>query len=240
MNAIGNVASERLRSFVDRIGRLEDEKDALAADVREIYSEAKGAGYDVPTIRQIVKDRHKDRRKIEEAQALLEIYRAALGHLDGTPLGDAARKRLAGEPPGKDPGKDDAKRDEGGGAAGGGADSHKPDGRSERAAADPFPGVDLDAARKMGTDAAHDGTSVMNNPFPAADPRRAAWDEAWCRASGTDGMDIPEAWRRAKPKKDSAAPGAADTGAENSAGADDAVAEGKNKKKKKTKKKSGE
>ena len=53
----------------------------------------------------------------------------------------------------------------------------------------------------MGAEAAADGRPVTANPFPARDPRRAAWDEGWCKADGSDGMDIPEAWRRSRPKK---------------------------------------
>ncbi|WP_039853188.1 hypothetical protein [Magnetospirillum fulvum] len=50
----------------------------------------------------------------------------------------------------------------------------------------------------MGRQAAETGKPVSANPFPAGDPRRAAWDEEWCRAAGSDGMEIPEAFRRKK------------------------------------------
>jgi hypothetical protein len=53
----------------------------------------------------------------------------------------------------------------------------------------------------MGGEAAAAGKSVTANPFPARDVRRAAWDEAWCAALGSDGMDIPEAWRPTDKKK---------------------------------------
>jgi hypothetical protein len=58
------------------------------------------------------------------------------------------------------------------------------------------------AACAEGKAAAGAGTRVTHNPYPAGDPRRAAWDEGWCAAAGSDGMDIPPAWRRS-PKKDS-------------------------------------
>jgi len=56
----GTVAADRLRSFVERIERLEDEKAALAADIREVYSEAKGAGFDIKTLRQVIRLRKLD------------------------------------------------------------------------------------------------------------------------------------------------------------------------------------
>ena len=56
----GGVAGERLKSFIERIERLEEEKRALAADIKEVYSEAKGAGFDIKTIREIIKIRRMD------------------------------------------------------------------------------------------------------------------------------------------------------------------------------------
>jgi len=53
----------------------------------------------------------------------------------------------------------------------------------------------------MGTQAARENQPITSNPFTARDPRRAAFDEAWCAASGSDGMDIPESWRRTSKKK---------------------------------------
>lgn len=67
----------------------------------------------------------------------------------------------------------------------------------------PPPEASIDDARAMGRKAAEEGKPVSTNPFAAGDPRRAAWDEEWCRAAGSDGMEIPEAFRRKKkPKKD--------------------------------------
>jgi len=56
----GGVAGERLKSFIERIERLEEEKRALSADIKEVYSEAKGAGFDIKTIREIIKIRRMD------------------------------------------------------------------------------------------------------------------------------------------------------------------------------------
>jgi len=74
----GGVAADRLQAFVQRIERLEDDRAAIAADVREVLSEAKSAGFDVPTIRQVVRLRRMDRQDLQERDALLELYRDVL------------------------------------------------------------------------------------------------------------------------------------------------------------------
>ncbi|MBP0438450.1 DUF2312 domain-containing protein [Tianweitania sediminis] len=73
------VAAGQLRAFIERIERLEEEKANIAEDIRQVYSEAKGTGFDVPAIRQIVKLRKADQAEREEAEALLDLYKAALG-----------------------------------------------------------------------------------------------------------------------------------------------------------------
>ena len=73
------IAAKRLRSFIERIERLEEEKAALAADIREVYAEAKGDGFDTKTMRQIVKLRKLDSADRAEQAALLDLYKAALG-----------------------------------------------------------------------------------------------------------------------------------------------------------------
>ena len=79
MPEVGGIAGDRLKSFIERIERLEEEKRALAEDVKEIYSEAKGAGYDVKIIRQIVRIRKMDEDDRDEAEALLDTYLRAIG-----------------------------------------------------------------------------------------------------------------------------------------------------------------
>ncbi len=79
MANVGGVAGDRLKSFIERIERLEEEKRALAEDVKEIYSEAKGAGFDVKIIRQIVRIRKMDEDDRDEAEALLDTYLRAIG-----------------------------------------------------------------------------------------------------------------------------------------------------------------
>lgn len=79
MTSVRGISAERLRSFVERIERLEDEKAALASDIREVYSEAKGAGFDVKVMRQVTRLRKLDKTARQEQEALLETYLRALG-----------------------------------------------------------------------------------------------------------------------------------------------------------------
>jgi uncharacterized protein (UPF0335 family) len=79
MADVGGIAADRLRSFVERIERLEEEKAALAADIREVYAEAKGQGFDVKTMRQVVRLRKLDRDDMLEQETLLDLYKRALG-----------------------------------------------------------------------------------------------------------------------------------------------------------------
>jgi uncharacterized protein (UPF0335 family) len=75
----GPVDADRLKSFVERIERLEEERKAIGGDVKDVYSEAKGVGYDVKTMRQIVKERSQDAADRDEQETLLDVYRHALG-----------------------------------------------------------------------------------------------------------------------------------------------------------------
>ena len=79
MAEVGGIAAERLRSFVERIERLEEEKAALAADIREVYAEAKSTGFDVKTMRQVIRRRKRDRDDRNEQEHLLDLYKQALG-----------------------------------------------------------------------------------------------------------------------------------------------------------------
>lgn len=84
------VAHDQLQSVIDRIERLEEEKAATAADIKEVYAEAKSNGFDTKTIRKIVRIRKQDKAEMQEQEALLELYMGALGMLADTPLGQAA------------------------------------------------------------------------------------------------------------------------------------------------------
>jgi uncharacterized protein (UPF0335 family) len=79
MSKAGGVAGDHLKSFIERIERLEEEKKALADDIRDVYSEAKGTGFDVKVMRQIVKIRKMDKDELDEQEALLDTYLLALG-----------------------------------------------------------------------------------------------------------------------------------------------------------------
>lgn len=75
----GMIAADRLRSIVERIERLEEERKALSGDIKDIFQEAKSAGFDIPAIKEILKLRKKEPSEIEEQDTLLDIYRRALG-----------------------------------------------------------------------------------------------------------------------------------------------------------------
>ncbi len=75
----GGVAAERLRSFVQRIERLEEDKAALAQDLREVYAEAKGEGFDTKVLRKLIGLRKRDPRERREEDELLDLYLSALG-----------------------------------------------------------------------------------------------------------------------------------------------------------------
>jgi uncharacterized protein (UPF0335 family) len=77
--AEGSIAAEELRLLIERIERLEEEKKAIGDDVKDVYSEAKARGYDTKTMRAIVRLRKMDDNDRQEADALLETYKAALG-----------------------------------------------------------------------------------------------------------------------------------------------------------------
>lgn len=73
------ISADQLRLLIERIERLEEEKKGVSDDIKDVYAEAKSTGYDVKTIRQIVRLRRMEKHVREEADALLETYKAALG-----------------------------------------------------------------------------------------------------------------------------------------------------------------
>jgi len=75
----GNVSVDRLRSLVERIERLEEERKALSSDIKDIYAEAKSAGFDVKVMRQLIRIRKQEPADVEEQETLLDVYRRALG-----------------------------------------------------------------------------------------------------------------------------------------------------------------
>lgn len=78
-NDVGGVSGKRLQAFFDRIERLEEEKAALAEDIKDVYAEAKAVGFDVKIMRRVMKLRKMDVEKRREEDELLELYMAAVG-----------------------------------------------------------------------------------------------------------------------------------------------------------------
>ncbi|WP_339077222.1 DUF2312 domain-containing protein [Acetobacter sp. AC2005] len=76
---VGGIAADRLRSIIERVERLEEERKALAGDIKDVFTEAKSAGFDVKVLRQIIRIRKQEPAEVEEQETLLDVYRRALG-----------------------------------------------------------------------------------------------------------------------------------------------------------------
>ena len=79
--AKSGFAKDQLKSFINRIERLEEERAALSADIKEVYSEAKGTGFDTKIMRKIISLRRQDRDKRKEEEEILDLYLSALGEV---------------------------------------------------------------------------------------------------------------------------------------------------------------
>lgn len=90
------MTNNQLQSIVDRIEKREEDKRAISDDIKDVYAEAKGNGFDVKVLRKIIAMRKRDRDDVQEEQALIDTYMAALGMLADTPLGEAAARREFG------------------------------------------------------------------------------------------------------------------------------------------------
>jgi uncharacterized protein (UPF0335 family) len=101
------VAADQLRQYIERAERVMEEIVGLRGDLKDVFAEAKGQGYDTKTMREIIKLRAMDPDARREREALLDTYKAALGMLDGTPLGRWALERLKPKQPDGD-GQEDA------------------------------------------------------------------------------------------------------------------------------------
>ena len=75
----GGIAGGQLRSFIERIEKLTEEKDATQADIKDVFAEAKGSGFDTKIMRQIIKLRKMDKNDVDEQETLLDLYKLALG-----------------------------------------------------------------------------------------------------------------------------------------------------------------
>ncbi len=89
------IAKDQLKSFIERIERLDEERKALGEDVKDIYQEAKSAGFDIKALRQLIRERQQDADEREERETLIEVYRRALGEFASTALGEATLRRVA-------------------------------------------------------------------------------------------------------------------------------------------------
>lgn len=89
-------AKDQLKAFIERVERLEEEKKTISDDVRDVYAEAKGTGFDVKALRAIVRRRKQDADALKEHEAIVETYMHALGMLADTPLGQAAVEKVRG------------------------------------------------------------------------------------------------------------------------------------------------
>lgn len=182
-----DTAADQLRLLVERIEGLEERKAEIADDIKAVYAESKALGYDTKTMRAIIRLRRMDVNERREHEALLDTYKAALGMLDGTPLGHwAVEKIKRARPPGPEDSPDQAPA---AGTPEGG--EPRPDAPEPRPAPEPAPPpVTVEDARKMGRLAAQAGKAVTSNPFRPGDVFKLA------RASEV-AMTAPVAERRA-------------------------------------------
>jgi hypothetical protein len=202
---MGNNTAARLRQGIEEVETIDKEVDEVNEAIKSLKERIKGlkgrrkdtmnqtwvdTGF-VPSVQgQIIKERLMDPETRRHFEMQLQVARGVMGMLDGTPLGDAARKAFEKpDPAPSDTWVADDRQDE---------FPEIPD-QQERPKA--ITEEDIRQARQAGVDAAQVGLKVTDNPYPAeASKLRAAWDEGWCSHNGSDGMDIPEELRR-KPKK---------------------------------------
>ena len=90
MADVGGIAGAQLKSFIERVERLEDEKRALGEDIKEVYAEAKGNGFEPKIMRQIIKIRKMDKDDHDEQETLLDVYKRALNMVPGSGSGAEA------------------------------------------------------------------------------------------------------------------------------------------------------
>jgi uncharacterized protein (UPF0335 family) len=189
-------AAQELKDIVERIVALQIEKKGAMKeydeDIDDIYTEADGKGYDIKALKLAVRRRHESaeaRAKRLETEALADLYAAAIGDLSGKPLDELTRRRIdeqmrkqQGE---QEPAEESAQQD-------------LPEAATEPAEPPETP----EQAKDKGKQARKDGKRIVDNPYHSSSPLRAMWDEGWCEEDGSDGMEIPEAWRRTKPPEE--------------------------------------
>ncbi|MGE0464245.1 MAG: GapR family DNA-binding domain-containing protein, partial [Vicinamibacterales bacterium] len=213
---------ERLVRHVQHLERLQRLKQEAGEELAGGFLAARNEGLDTATLKVVLKLRQMSPQQRQERRALEAIYLAALGMLEGETLPEAARRRLdgrpatpelpaapkrpgppSGQPPGAEPAPGaSADPPAGPEAAEGGPSTAEDAPRPEPQPALPL--KDPEEARQEGAAAALAGGRIYDNPYPAGDQCRAAWDEGWCAELQSNGLDLPAAYQRrsAKPPKD--------------------------------------
>ncbi len=98
MTDVGGIGAARLKSFIERIEHLEEDKAGIAADIKDVYGEAKGEGFDTKVLRKVVARRRKDPQSLREEEELLDLYEHALqGDLFARDAADRLDAKAAGE-----------------------------------------------------------------------------------------------------------------------------------------------
>jgi uncharacterized protein (UPF0335 family) len=189
-------AAQELKNLVERIVALQIEKKGAIKeydeDIDGLYSEAEEKGYDKKALKLAVRRRHESaeqRAQRLETEALADMYAGAIGDLAGKPLDDLTRRRI-----------DEQMRKQRGEQAT--AEPPAQQDLPQEATSPPEPLETPEQAREIGKMARKDGKRVVDNPYHSSSPLRAAWDEGWCEEDGSDGMEIPAAWRREKPPEE--------------------------------------
>lgn len=95
MSDVGGVAADQLRSIVERVEKLEEEKQAIAEDIKEVFAEAKANGFDTKTLRTVIRMRKQNAEEREEQEAMLDLYLQALGMIPGSFDADTSADREA-------------------------------------------------------------------------------------------------------------------------------------------------
>lgn len=184
-------ARKRLVYHINELERLEARKKLASDNLKGAFETSRLEGYDVDTLKVVLKLRKLTAAQRLERRALEAIYLAAIGLLDGEAMPDEARRRLSDEEP-RDPASPRL------------PDLDPPPAPSTESADPPAAPKDPADARKEGAAAAAAGKRIYDNPYAAGDPCRAAWDEGWCGQRNSHGMDVPQAYqRRRAPKKKS-------------------------------------
>lgn len=213
-----NVSVERLRGFVERLERLRAERAALNEDIKVVKAEASASGFNTKIIDVILKRRAAKPHDVQEADALLDMYSAALGMDVDPPLfryaglakddplvrevvldkiktlvpghGDGAIVlEMGGHPVRLSRDKDGEVIVED--AVERPQSPAHPTSLPQRPQAQPVPACSEDEAEDLGATAGRENQPIISNPFPAGDPRRGRWDRGWRRGAGNDGMGKP-------------------------------------------------